>query len=47
MNLSLKTIIIYTMMIMFFGCSPLKNLKTQKSIFESEAFTKTGSTDRL
>jgi len=32
----LKTIIIYTMMIMFFGCSPLKKFENSKSIFESE-----------
>ena len=32
----MKTIIIYIMMILFFGCSPLKKFENSKSIFESE-----------
>ena len=32
----MKTIIIYIMMIMFFGCSPLKKFENSKYIFESE-----------
>ena len=32
----MKTIIIYIMMILFFGCSPIKKFENSKSIFESE-----------
>ena len=35
-RLNLKKIILYPMMIMLFGCSPLKKFENTKSVFESE-----------